>query len=510
MTYNEFWKSRDPKIIIARTAIVAVGCAVIWFGVLKKDIPDFLNFSQVPLEVRGISVESSPLASDDMKLVKNGSKYEVIGTLKKTSAEPEQSYFSFHVVLVDENGKYLTDDPGSYANTKSMSAFSNGSTAHFQKTFTVSRNEKPVAAVFDRINEISLADWNVEKAESNLSTARYKLKNGEYGSAKYYAELTLELSPDNEEAKAIIAEAEIKAKENPSATAEETPIDSAASPTPSPTAQPQAATSTAKTGTYNGFHIFVEDPVLNPAISWAIQQGGSGTDLKYPVLTVNADNTFKIETITMNQALSQVIAKALETKTMMDGVDDMKDAMQQAFQNMGVSTSSLKANVATVSGKYTKDGDYLDCEVTNKSSYGYKGDDLLTFRLYKSDKGYIYLGDNFGFVMNFAEFYNTSSPKPNYGADYTMALLSIKYSLNWAGVGADRAIFIDGIEVEKIEQFDTKEYISMLKNGKHTLTIKGWGSKKSIDFVISPTKNEFYFKVTKGGFGEVQLKLEDY
>jgi len=104
------------------------------------------------VEFKGITEETAPLAGSDLKLIKEGDTYTVLGTLKKVGAESESSYFEFSIALVDKNGKHIAKIQ---QDTKDLPYFTDGSTAHFQVEITPESKSEVVVVEFLEIKEIA-------------------------------------------------------------------------------------------------------------------------------------------------------------------------------------------------------------------------------------------------------------------------------------------------------------------------------------------------------------------
>lgn len=98
----------------------------------------------------GVDENTTPLAATDLKLLKKGNIYTVIGTLKKNSIDPDESYFDFSVILIDENDKHIkitnaSTMPEAFGGHDNRTLFTNGSTYHFElEIYTVSTDKIPV------------------------------------------------------------------------------------------------------------------------------------------------------------------------------------------------------------------------------------------------------------------------------------------------------------------------------------------------------------------------------
>jgi competence protein ComEC len=222
------------------------------------------------IEFKGISASSSPLAVTGLRILQreressSGITYEytIIGTLKKTGTTPEESYFTFDIILIDEYGRHIkTENISTMPGSTGDSLFTDGSTLHLEtKILVFTSDQTPVAVEFAKITEGSKEDfirytldrvfyW-IERAESGGDFRASELSN-----ARAHANLVLHFDSDNIEAKALLEqitdmenqEDEDKHEDSEPAPSPEPPLTlepsstPEASPVPPPTPSPTPA-----------------------------------------------------------------------------------------------------------------------------------------------------------------------------------------------------------------------------------------------------------------------------
>jgi hypothetical protein len=214
------------------------------------------------MEFRGISTDSSPLAATGLKLLQreressSGMEYEytILGTLKKTSTAPVESFFTFDIILIDDLGRHIgTKSNSTIPGSAGDLFFTDGSTLHLEEGVSVRpSNQVPVAVEFTKITEGSKDDF----IRITLDEAIYRISRDHLNDAKRRVDLVLHFDPDNEEAKALLEQIrELQEQEDdnadvvddPPPTPESTPTpipspeptpESSPTPTPSPTPEP--------------------------------------------------------------------------------------------------------------------------------------------------------------------------------------------------------------------------------------------------------------------------------
>jgi len=163
---------------------------------------------------KGIDENTIPLAAADLKLLQGGYKYgedinytyTVIGTLKKTSPEPVESFFEFSVILIDENGKYIKTEktdtrPGPFSPRNDRELFMHNSTYHFElEIHTFNSDKVPVAVEFIDIKELNKSEFIL----ITLNDAKDHINKEYYNDAKKIINLVLTHEPDNMEAKSLL------------------------------------------------------------------------------------------------------------------------------------------------------------------------------------------------------------------------------------------------------------------------------------------------------------------
>jgi hypothetical protein len=182
------------------------------------------EIAMTDIAFRGIDENTVPLAALDLKLLQKESKtgeeveytYTVIGTLKKTSTDPEESYFDFSVVFIDEFGRHIINKrTDTMPSRNSGTLLANGSTYHFELEITSwdlrrsSSINPPVAVEFMEIEEVSKAKF----IRNTLDKAIENIGNEHFNDAENRATLALRLEPDNTEALSLLDNISVKRQE---------------------------------------------------------------------------------------------------------------------------------------------------------------------------------------------------------------------------------------------------------------------------------------------------------
>lgn len=109
------------------------------------------------VEFSGIDKNSSPLAASDLKLLKKEHTYTILGTLRKTSSIPSESYFDYDIILIDKYGQYIaTKEIRTDTTTKSNNTlFTFKNEVHLEEDIYVFEKNKPVKVKFANIKEYS-------------------------------------------------------------------------------------------------------------------------------------------------------------------------------------------------------------------------------------------------------------------------------------------------------------------------------------------------------------------
>lgn len=221
--------------IIFGGLMVIIGFATLWASPVDKTESVVTN-----IVFKGIGENTSPLAVSDLKLLKKENTYTIVGTLKKTSIDPTDSYFDFNIILIDDNGKYIQKKqtgtrPKPFDLYHNGNLFTNGSTFHFELPISITSSDKPPVTIeFSDIKEMSKADL----IRITIDDAKDNLNKQNYDSAKQYANKVLEYEPDNAEAKTLLEQATVKEQEQKELKAEDaqkTENKTTATPTPAPT-----------------------------------------------------------------------------------------------------------------------------------------------------------------------------------------------------------------------------------------------------------------------------------
>ena len=161
----------------------------------------------------GIDENSTPLAAFDLKLQQGGTKrgssvlytYTVIGTLRKNSTNPVESFFEFNITLVDDIGRqYVTQQvdtmPSVFFGRDNRTLFTLGSTSYYEFEIQTSFDNQPVAVEFTSVKEVSKAEF----MRITLDDAISKISNKYYNDATRVVNFALSFEPENTEAHALL------------------------------------------------------------------------------------------------------------------------------------------------------------------------------------------------------------------------------------------------------------------------------------------------------------------
>jgi len=207
----------------------------------KQARPEWSEYIELEnIEFRGVDANSSPLAATGLKLLQreressSGMEYEytIVGTLSKTSSDPDEGFFSFDVILIDEFGRHIETEsvdtmPGPFSPRHNNKLLSNGDTHHLEEEIRAWRDEsQPVAVEFASIKESNKDAF----IRITLDEAIDRISKDQLDGAKKYCNLVLEYDPNNAEAKALLEQIK-ELEENESASA----------PEPEPEPEPEQA-----------------------------------------------------------------------------------------------------------------------------------------------------------------------------------------------------------------------------------------------------------------------------
>ena len=155
---NKNSQSEDDKKIPVKilTIIMIIGVILSVLGYATLSIDRIQGKEKLlKVEFSGINENSSPLSASDLKLLRKEHTYTILGTLKKTSSIPSESYFDYDIILIDKYGQYIaTKEIRTNTTTKNNNTlFTFESPVHLEEDIYVFEKNKPVKVEFANIKE---------------------------------------------------------------------------------------------------------------------------------------------------------------------------------------------------------------------------------------------------------------------------------------------------------------------------------------------------------------------
>lgn len=198
------YKSDEKKPTNPLIIVMVLGLLFSVFGYCTLDVFQISSEKEklVKTEFYGIDENSSPLSASNLKLLKKGYTYTVIGDFKKESTKPTESYFDYDIILIDKHGKYIKTEKVTTIPTPENGniLFKSGGSKHFEKEIFVFEDNKPVKVEFANIKEYSKEEF----INNTIKKAEEEIKSNNLSNAQKYIELALKYTPTTDELKSLL------------------------------------------------------------------------------------------------------------------------------------------------------------------------------------------------------------------------------------------------------------------------------------------------------------------
>lgn len=197
-------EDNEKKSVKVLSIVIIIGFLLSILGYATLSIDKIQRKEKLlKVEFSGINDNSSPLSALDLKLLKNDKTYTIIGTLKKTSTTPAESYFDFDIILIDKHGKYIETKEVSTKPTvqnDNNTLFTFESRTHFEEDMYVFEDNKPVKVEFANIKEYSKDVF----INNTIKEAREYLEKSDFSYAQRCIDLVLKYTPATEEIQKLL------------------------------------------------------------------------------------------------------------------------------------------------------------------------------------------------------------------------------------------------------------------------------------------------------------------